>query len=231
LNKDLKRKSSLTQVVHETFFSLNIGFSVTFAALAFAYGGQAPRISARYFFLPGEHLFVGQAAKINQFMHLDRGSDTGREIASCASMLLIALAVFLIILFIARTTLGRPVLYGLGGLGALALLPLLWLYILQTTWTVGDEHLYPFWRSAPLSFFAVEVPLVCAFFFLARHWRYQVWVGSLVLLLHYTLWTGVVWWIFFRVPLWSPKLFYIVFPGSGFAWLFYSRRDDRWLTN
>ena len=222
MNENLKRNSSLAQVVHETFFSVNIGFSVTFAVLAFAYGGQGYRMSARYFFLPGEHLFVKQADKINRLLHLYPGSDTGREIISCASILLIALSVFFLLRLIERTASIRAVLYPLGGLAAIALLPLLWLYALQTTW-LGDAVLYPFWRSAPLSFFAVEVPLVCAIFFLTRQWRHQVWLGAVVLLLHYTLWTGEVWWIFYRIPLWSPTLFYFVFPGSGFAWLFYSR--------
>ena len=117
MNENLKRKSSFAQVVHEAFLSLNIGFSVTFAVLAFAYGGQGPNRSAGYFLLPGEHLFVNQAVRINRLLHLYPGSDTGREITSCASILLIALSVYLVLLLIARTTLARPVLYALAARG------------------------------------------------------------------------------------------------------------------
>jgi hypothetical protein len=73
------------------------------------------------------------------------------------------------------------------------------------------------------AFFAVEVPLACVFFLLTRKWRYQVWAGAVVLLLHYTLWTDDVSWTLSRISLWPPKLFYFVFPCFGLAWLFYSR--------
>ena len=117
VNENLKRESSFAQFVHEAFLSLNIGFSVTFVVLAFAYGGQGPNMSAGYFLLPGEHLFVNQADKINRLLDLYPGSDTGREITSCASILLIALSVYLVLLLIARTTLARPVLYALAARG------------------------------------------------------------------------------------------------------------------
>jgi len=109
LNEDLKLKGSLAQILHETFFSLNVGFAVTFAVLAFAYRGGAIRTSARYFLHPGAAFFLDHAAKINRLFHLDSGSEIGSEITACTSLLLIAVSVFLVLRLIARTAAIRAV--------------------------------------------------------------------------------------------------------------------------
>jgi len=105
----------------------------------------------------------------------------------------------------------------IGGLAAIAFFPMLYLHVLEW-WQ------FPFWGSPEFLYSVVELTLVCAFILLARKSRYQPYLGAMVLLVHYTLWTGQLLWTFYGIPLLLPKLFYIVFPGSGFAWLFYVKR-------
>jgi hypothetical protein len=114
------------------------------------------------------------------------------------------------------------VLYPIGGLMSIMLVPLLYQHVLQSIWGPDGGAQYPFRHSFEFSFFVLEVSLVCAFFLLTRRWRYRDWVGAAVLVLHYLLWTEQLWWTFQVIPLWAPKVFYFVFPCSGFAWLFYS---------
>jgi len=221
MNKTQAANSRRVQNLHEILFSLNIGFAVAFAVLTFTYYPDAPNQSARHFLLPANHLFLDAAAKVNGFLRLDRRDATGREIMAIALILGLATLIFLALRLIARTVAIRPTLYWVGGLVAFALVPALWIHALNATW-ISDSTLYPFWRSSQWSLFEVEVPLVCAFFFLGRKWSMPMWCGPLVLVVHYAWWTWQMW-PSAHMPLWSARLFFMVFPCSGFAWLIYDR--------
>jgi hypothetical protein len=223
MTEDARQGAGLPAALHEVFFALNIGFAVPFAVLMFAYGRATFGPPARFFLEPAVEFLINHATKLNRSLHLYYGSDAGYEITACASILLIALAVFLILRVLGRTAMNRALLYPIGGLSAMALLPALYEHVLQSTWWIYGGSLYPFRRSGQLSFSALEMSLILAFFLLARNWRHRVWVGAVVLTLHYTLWTGQLWWTFHRIPLLGPKLLYFVFPCSGFVWLFYTR--------
>jgi len=212
------------QNVHETLFSLNVGFAIIFALLIFNSGvAKALRRSAFYFLQPATRILFGWGSKINLLLHLQRWNNTGRDIASTVLILLVAVIVLLALRLVSRTALAEVVLTLTGGLAAIALVPLLYLHVLQATWGPYGGTLYPFGRSFVFSLFLLEISLVCSFLFLTRHWRHWVKAGAVVLLFHYLLWSGQLLWTFFQIPLWSSKLFYFVFPGSGFAWLYYTR--------
>lgn len=72
----------------------------------------------------------------------------------------------------------------------------------------------------------IELPIICAFFFLLRKRKIPVWTGLLVLGLHYSWWLVSMWDVVYTSALWVPyvpMVFFVVFPGSGFAWYFHVR--------
>jgi len=220
VNESPPRKGGLALGLHTVFLSLNVGFASTFAVLIFKYTATGLRASAFYFLQPANIFFTRRAAEVDRLLHLSIGSDAGAAVVACASILFIALTFLILLRCVGLGALGRTLFEPIGLVSATALLPVLYLYVLQST--QGWDYIFPFWSSRELSIFLLQVPLVWAFFLLARDWRHRAWVGAVILALHYSVWTGLLWWTFIRIPLRGPKLFYFVFPCSGFAWLLYT---------
>ncbi len=120
---------SLVQRLHEVLFSLNIGFAIAFSLLAFIDKPIGPTYSG-FVFSPATRLLLRSTVKLNQPLRLDPLRRTGREIIFITLILLIAILAFLLLRLIGRTVLLTTLLYPLGGLAALALVPALWLYAL-----------------------------------------------------------------------------------------------------
>jgi hypothetical protein len=190
--------------------------------LTFVYLASPASPSAIYTYYPAERLFLLSAANLNRLVHLDSMNDAGREMASLALVSIISISVMLFLRLIQRTALFRVVLDPVGGFAALALGPALWLYALQTTW-IPDSTLYPFWKSFQFSFFIVEVPLICAVLFMMENRRIPLFGSLLTLLAHCFIWTAIMWRAVPRLTLWVPAIFFVIFPCSGIAWLFYAR--------
>jgi hypothetical protein len=205
---------------HEALLALNVGFAAAFAVATFSYSGVGPHGSMAFFFLvPGWRMFAYCSIAINRLLRLDSLNAVGREIAFVASILIISMVILFVLQAITRTNSIRIILNPVGFVLAVAVAPAFWLYALQASW-VADSAVYPFWRSGQLALFAIEVPLLCAFFFLTRKSSIPGWCRALILLIHYMLWTSIMWPLA-RLPLWSARLFFVVFPCSGFAWLLY----------
>jgi len=254
---------SLVQRLHEVLFSLNIGFAIAFSLLAFIDKPIGPTYSG-FVFSPATRLLLRSTIKLNQLLRLDPLRRTGREIIFITLILLIAILAFLLLRLISRTVLLTTLLYPLGGLAALALVPALWLYALldnyrfpsdDTLWSfqwsalaievplvcavfiLGAKRRISIWHVAlvliliPVLHYVwwlgIEIPLICAFFFLSRKWRIPAWCGLLILGFHYAWWLGLMWNDIHRSSLWEPAVFFVVFPGAGFAWLFYARELQR----
>jgi hypothetical protein len=204
---------------HRILFSLNIAYSMTYAVVAFTYSSNLIGRSARYFLLPGEIFFLRYAAKINSLLVLDRGNDVGRELMAVACILVTATLSMLILYTIRDPSVIHLILYPVAGMTALALLPVLLLYVLRAKWMPND--FYPFWKSFDLSITLLKISLVLGFFYLTRRGEISIWWSAFVLLTYYSLWILLPW----SVPLWSLRLFFVVFPLSGFAWLLYAQQD------
>ena len=207
--------------VHEALFSLNLSFAIMYGLIAYTYAGVAPVQSALIFLLPGKHLILDTSIWVNRFLQLDPLSSVGREIVWVALVVATATFIFLVIKLLAWKSLSTPVLWLAGGVTALVAFPAFWLYALHAAW-VPDPVLYPFWRSAECSLFLIEIPAVCAFFFLSQRWSLPMWCQVLVLVIHCAWWT-IFLWPSPHMTLWSPKLFVIVFPCAGITWLLYMR--------
>lgn len=212
--------NKFAQRLHVIIFALNFGFAITFALTDFRYSHSLAVGSPGHFLLPWRHFFFDSSVSVNRLLGLDRASLAGPEVVCLSFMLLPGLLVLGVLRLIARTALFPAVLYVGGCLVAVALVPACWLYALKATWI--PDAIYPFWKSYEWSLFELEVPAVCAVFLFNRRWSIPMWCTILVLVVHYTWWTGVMW-PPSSMPLWSPRLFFFVFPCSGIAWLFYAR--------
>ncbi len=229
---------SFLRPLHEVLFCLNIGFAITFSLLAYIteYHG---RTYASFIFLPADLLFERSAIKVNRLLHLPAGhvvSPGGDEIISMCLILLVALCVFLFLRLAGRTAWLRTLLlYPVGGVAALALVPALWWYaLLGKDRLPVDDALLRFGWPAGWPAFAIEAPLVCAVYFLVRKRRIPVWGGLLVLIFvpifHYTWWLGfeipLICAFFFlprkrRIPVWGGLLvlgLHYAFGPGGIAW-------------
>lgn len=272
MNGEVNHERRVARALHEVFFSLNVGFAATHALLLFMWIPMLPMPFAYSYMYSAANLVNSWATRTHEFLHLSRRNPLGMQIALSALLLSIALAVYLVLRLLERTPLNRFVLSTIGGLAALALVPLVHLLF-----TGGELRLTePYWQSPDFWCAVVELTLVCAFFLLARRrsyqpylgglaaiailpwlflhvvhsWQYGLWgspefwfsaveatlicgfilkagesryqpyVGTMVLVLHYTLWTGQLFWTL--CPALYLMLIYVLFPCSGFAWLYYS---------
>jgi hypothetical protein len=210
------RNESWAEWLHTVLFSLNIGFAITLGIGEFTYSGGGGSRSASYLLRPGERVFLQTAALLNQFIGANRGDKIGREAIAFVFPFLMAGALVFLLNLTKGEVLNRVVLHPLGGLTAVALVPAFLLYVNQATWM--PTPIYTFWMSSQLSSAAIKVSLVCAFFYLKRKTKISIWWDVLVLTSYYCLWILTP----LDAPLLSLKLLFIVFPLSGFAWLFYS---------
>jgi hypothetical protein len=210
--------------VHEILLSANVAFAATFALVAFLYngGGSGASSTALYYLIPGQRLFSYCSVAVNRLMHFDSWSGAGAEITFTALTVVASTVILFALRAIGRITSIGVILNPVGGILSLSIVPAFWLYALRASW-LGDAAIYSFWKGAQWSFFEVEVPAVCAFFFLTRTLRTARWLGILVLVVHYTWWTNLVW-SGAKMPLWSPRLLFVVFPCSGLVWLAYLNR-------
>lgn len=210
------RNESWAEWLHIVLFSLNIGFAITLGIVEFTYSGGGGGRSASYLLRPGERLFLQTAAWLNQFIGAGRGDKIGREAIAFVSPFLIATALVFLLNLTKDASPHRAVLHPLGGLTAVALVPAFLLYVDQATWM--PTPIYTFWISSQLSSAAIKVSLVCAFFYLKRKEEISIWWDVLVLMAYYSLWILTP----LDAPLVSLRVLFMVFPLSGFAWLFYS---------
>lgn len=222
MREDRNPESSSLRILCEFMLSLSAAFALIFALLTFFYGGGWPHASARFLLRPGEKAYIVFANWINASLHRDNGNVVGNELAWILLTFGLGIMLFSVLRLLRRTVLSKVGLYPVGGLMVIGLVPAFWLYALNATW-VDPDGLYPFWRSGPLSLFVLEIPIMCGFLYLSRGWRYstQVWVALLVV--HYVLWTDTMWWVISRIPTLSPRFLFLVFPASGFVWLWYVR--------
>jgi hypothetical protein len=214
-NSDYYFRSTRVEWAHEVLLSLNIGFALILAIVAFTYSGGGHGSSASYFLMPGERLFSYSASQVNQMLGFGRGDNVGREITSLAFVAIVATTVLLVFRLIRDTRASETALGPVGGGIVVALLPVLLLYVRQATWPPADT--YTFWRSAEFSVAVIKLGLVFAFLFLTRHKNISIWWSAFVLAVYYCSWILLPW----SVPLWSLRLLFLVFPLSGFAWLLY----------
>jgi hypothetical protein len=222
MNANQTAESGWLRRLHEILFSLNIGFAIMLTLSTIVYkGANGPRGLALHIFYPACSYLVDAAVSINRFLGVHRrGSGAGFEIVFLASMIVPAIMVLALLRLFERTAAAHWILCSLAGFTSVLFVPACWFYSLQSTW-YGGEFL-PFWRSPGASVVEIEVSLVCIFFILSRHWSIPMWCRVLALLFH------CAWWIRFMwppalLPLWSPRLFFFVFPCSGLAWLLYTR--------
>jgi len=209
-------------LAYRILLPLNMGFAMTFSVVTFTFGGGALTNTAHYFLVPAARLFLHWVASVNLLARRDRADDLGREVVSIASILILAAVSALILRLMRSERIFGTASGASGGLVVLALVPAAWLYVREETWMPGGT--YTFWRSSEFSVFAIEMPVVAAFFILTRNRRVAVWWCFLILVAHYALWTsGMTPW---KMRLWSIKVFFLVFPLSGFAWLLSSRRRE-----
>jgi hypothetical protein len=220
---------SFPQCLYEVLLSLDVGYAVTLSEWTFIHRGDPHRFSI-YFMLPVERLFSRTADDINRSMHLAATSGTGHEIASIIFTFVIATSVLILLRLIAPTRLSHTILDPVGGIAVLALVPALWLHAYQASMFPNPGSL-AFWASFHWSLFDIEVPLVCAGMLYGRKGRLPLWACVLILTVHYSWWLGWMrsdlywaprWW---ASPLWVPAVFFVVFPASGFAWLYYARQS------
>jgi hypothetical protein len=222
MSNKFKLNGNVARHLYKVLFALNGGFSVAFATVAYAYTVRYLTRPASYFLHPATYILSQYAERIEHVIPYFGLDYPGWEIALSVSVILIALVIFFILSLIEWTTPYSPIFYRVSGVAAFALVPLLYLHVLQCDWYWSRNALYP-WRFGQFVLFVIEIPIVCGFFILTRNWVYQGRAGVVVLLLHYALWTQQMWWTFDRIPLTSPELLYVVFPCSGFAWLWYMR--------
>src|SRR5206468_8253413 len=104
--------------------------------------------------------------------------------------MLLAGLVLLALKFITVSRARNFILCQVAGFCALVLVPALWTYVAEVTWTLGT--LYPFWRSSECWLFALESAVVGAFFFVAARLHLSIWWSIAVLSIHYSIWTGVI---------------------------------------
>lgn len=215
-------KKRLILLLHEIFFSLNISYAITFAVMAFrkfsSHGGI--RRSAVYFLLPGENLFAEVSDRANTLLRLGRGSSVGWEVASIASIVLLAALITLILQLARGTRFAQIVLGQLAIATSTALLPAFWLYAVQAS--QPPIPLYTFWRGSQPALTFLELSFVLGFLYLTRKRELSVLWRGLALGIYYLLWILLPW----SMPFWSLRLLSIVFPLSGFLWLAYTKIEE-----
>jgi hypothetical protein len=218
---------SFARYLYEVLLSLNVGYAVALSVWTFVHRGD-PHTLSIYFMLPGERLLSGIAANIDRSRHLNVTGGTGHEIALMIFIFVIAILVLIFLRLIALTGLSPKILDFAGGIVALAFVPALWLHANQAAFFPNPA--FSFWASFHWSLFDIEGPLACAAMYYGRKGRLPLWVCVLILIFHYTWWLGWMWsdlyWApnWWESPMWVTAVFFVVFPASGFAWLFYIRR-------
>lgn len=217
--------SFLARFSYEVLLSLNAGYALALSVWTFAHRGNPHGLST-YFMLPAERLLVRIAVNIERSRHLS-SIGPGYEIALLTFIFATAIPVLIFLRLIALTRLNPAILDFAGGVVALALVPILWLHANQAAFFPNPE--FSFWASFHWSLFDIEVPLACAAMYCGRKGRLPIWACVLILIFHYSWWLGWIWsdlyWApnWWESPMWMTAVFFVVFPASGFAWLFYAR--------
>jgi hypothetical protein len=234
LDEILLRHQGLLRSLHETIFSLNVGYAFGYALLIYISKNLFSLTSTTdlgYFFLRG-------AVRINNLLHLSSsiadlgwypnpGSQVGAEVAFVVTLVGVALLVLFFLRLIAGPSTGRVVLGSVAGVTSLLTLPAFYLCALKLTWMAGPlADSTPFWQSLPPVIFAVELPCIGLVFWAGRKLSIPPVTTVTLFLLHYGLWTWVLWptlYVYVQQRLFTPNVLLLIFPLSGIVWLLHRR--------
>jgi len=210
--------------LHESLFSLNIGFAITYALFTYAdahYLANAPKslqdlLQAFAMLMARFASSVVSGRTRSQWLR----SVMIREVVFAVMVLGIAFLLYLLVRLCARAAAGRLVFAPISGVAALMAVPISWLYIVYASWSIYDPG--TFWGTYGYISVA-EIAVAGGLLYFVRN--QAIWRGSLVFALHYVFWVLVIGDLGVRSgPATSiATVLFPVFPCSGFAWLRYLR--------
>jgi hypothetical protein len=162
-------------------------------------------------------------ASINRLLHIEQTDLVWGYWAFLLSGIALGLLIWLTVHFIVHDRFRRQLLRSVGGISALAALPIYWLCSAYSA-----SHRYGWNPFHAIQFYELLVAVVCVSLYLQRNWPIPLWGAIFGILLHYGFW------------FWQFGTYYIVKGNGGpvillpfvslsasFAWVLYTRRLQR----
>ncbi len=204
--------------LHESLFALNVGLSVAIVLRAFV---------AR--FAPGQNgiadCSLGEIEWINRLLHLypPEYNHIGAELSFLSWILGSGIAAFLLIQFLRYAGLKRAALHG-ALLTALGAVPVSILCASLAEYAgVAAQPTFFVVAEGKWLIAEITIAVACAVVYLGRKWPLQPSATTILLVLHYSLWSWVLLHLF-SPTVWAASLSLIP-PCAGIAWVLYEKQE------
>jgi len=202
--------------LNETLFSMNIGFAI--ALLLRNYLSN---------FGPGQNAFADFSVRmliwLNGLFSLAPRKDyeVGLELTFGSWVIALTLIVLLLVQLGERTKAKHIILNHLAGIAAISAIPASLVFIFWPAYVELEIEYWsvPFIPDKFAAAFEVGAAFVCLLLFSLGKWRVPEWCSVILLVLHYTIWSWVVWQLYHPIP---EAFFAAALPPCGcLAWILY----------